>query len=101
MVLKKPEKPKKYRTITNGDEFYFDYVSNKVALDVFLDWATNCAPDGAKDVTIGIGEYQYEEDGDGVWIQLEWKEREPNTRYKSEMRSYEKKLKEWKKQCRK
>lgn len=100
MVVAKPEKPKKYKLVSNSASYHFDFVSNKVSLLVFLDWIKESLPKGAEDVTIGLENDHYYDDS-MTWIELRWKEKATNTKYVSQMKKYNKQLEEWKKQCRK
>ena len=100
MILKKPEKPKKWKLVTNSESYHFDFVSNKVALSVFLDWIKESVPEDAENVTISLEDDHYYDDS-MTWIELQWKEKVPNTKYISQMKKYEKQLKEWKEQCQK
>jgi hypothetical protein len=100
MIVAKPEKPKKWKLVTNHASYYFDFVSNKVSLLVFLDWIKDEVPEGAEDVTIGLENDHYYDDSI-TWIGLNWKEKVPNTKYVSQMKKYNKQLEKWKEQCRK
>lgn len=94
--MTKPEKPKKWKLIAKQSSYYFDFVSNKVALTNFLDWIDETLPKGTQDITIGLVEdYDFHST---TWIQLEWKEKAPNTKYISQMKKYQKQLKKWKAQ---
>lgn len=97
MITSKPKKPSSYILVTRTANYYFDFVSNKHALGVFMDWIKKSVPKGAKDVTIGLGEEFYYDDSN-TWIQLEWKEKRPNTKYFSQMKKYKKQLEKWNKQ---
>lgn len=93
----KPQKPKKYWVTRRTASYDFNWVSKKVAIDVFMNWVKDTLPKGAKDVTIGIGEDFYY-DSNMTWLELEWNEKVPNTRYVSDMKKYQKRLKQWKEQ---
>jgi len=100
MIIAKPIKPKKHILVRNHADYHFDFVSNKHALSVFLDWIKESVPQGAQDITIALENEHYYDDS-MTWIELAWKEKTPNTKYKSQMKKYEKQLKKWKEQCQK
>lgn len=98
--MDKPVKPSKYNLIRRSTNFYFDFVSNEVSLDVFLEWIEknkSVMPKGATDVRISLGEEFYYDDS-SIWITLSWSEPVKNTRYVSQMKKYAKQLIQWKKQ---
>ncbi len=99
--MRKPKKPTKKIEVPNSCSFYFDHTSNKVSIDYFLNWVKETVPKGAKDITLSMGEDYCCETGDHIssYLVLSWKEKVKNTRYVSEMKKYEKQLKEWKEQC--
>lgn len=99
-IVEKPAKPSKYKFIKRHTNFYFDFVSNEVNLNVFLKWieeAKSIMPKGTIDISISLGEEFYYDDS-STWIVLSWLEPVKNTRYTSEMKRYTKQLARWKKQ---
>lgn len=97
--MKEPKKPTKKIEVMNSRSFYFDHVSNKVSIDYFLTWIKETVPKGAKDITLSMDEDYCYETGDHIssYLVLSWKEKVKNTRYVSEMKKYESKLRKWKK----
>jgi hypothetical protein len=98
--MNKPKEPKKWKLVTNHANYYFNFVSNKVALDVFLDWIKKSVPKDAEDVTIGLENDYYivgSCDDSITSIGLTWKEKVPNTKYESQMKKYEREMEKWKK----
>lgn len=101
--MKKPEKPTKKIVVPNSRSFYFDHASNKVSIDYFMNWVKETVPKGGWDITLSMDEDYDFESGEHIssYLVVSWKEKVKNTRYVSEMKKYEKKMKEWKEQCQK
>jgi hypothetical protein len=93
----KPIKPNKRIVIKENSSYHFDWTSKKVSLIVFLDWIKDTIPKGAFDVTIGLENDHYYDDGI-TWISIAWQIEVDNTLYTIQMKKYDKQLVKWKKQ---
>lgn len=78
--------------------FYFDHASNRVSLEYFNQWIKDNLPQGAFDVALTLDEdYDYYSgEITSVYLKIEYQILVENTRYKSQLKKYEKQLAKWK-----
>jgi hypothetical protein len=97
--MNKPQKPSKTVEQPGSIIFHFDHTSNKVSIQYFNQWIKDNVPKGAFDVALTLDEdYDYSGEIMGVYLRIEYKTLVPNAHYKSQVKTYEKQLAEWKEQ---